>query len=141
MWKVLNENEKTFNRLQESLVISHEQLVIDDEIHRTAVRALEGFEIDEERLAVDAIDRVGPGNNFLTDPHTLKFLRGERYVPHLLYRGSREAWEAKGSKNFEKRANERAKAILQEHQPNPLPEEMSRALDDLVRVALNDLGT
>ncbi len=87
-----------------------------------------------------AIDRVGPGGNFLADPHTLKVLRGERYVPRLLYRDSREAWEAKGSKNFEKRANERAKAILQKHQPNPPPEEMSKALDDLVRMALNDLG-
>lgn len=126
--------------IQESLVISHEQLVIDDEIHRTVARALEGLEIDEERLGMDAIDRVGPGGNFLADPHTLKFLRGERYMPHLLYRDSREAWEAKGSKDFEKRANERAKAILQKHQPNPLPEEMGKALDDLVRVALNDLG-
>ena len=125
--------------IQQSLVISHEQLVIDDEINRIAFRAVEGFEIDEEHLAVDAIARVGPGGNFLADEHTLKFLRGERYVPSLLYRDSREAWEAGGSKTLVERAREKAMAILQEHQPNPLPEDVSQALDDLVSDALRSL--
>jgi len=125
--------------IQESLVISHEQLVIDDELHRTVVRALDGFEVDEERLGMEAINRVGPGGNFVADPHTLKFLRGERYLTHLLYRNSREAWEASGSKDFEQRAKERAKAILREHQPNPLPEDIGKALDELVNDALRNL--
>lgn len=56
--------------MQQSMVISHEQLVIDDEINRTAFRAVEGFEIDAERLATEAIARVGPGGNFVADPHT-----------------------------------------------------------------------
>jgi len=125
--------------MQQSLVISHEQLVIDDEINRIAFRAVEGFEIDEERLAAEAIARVGPGGNFLADPHTMKFLRGERYVPSLLYRNSREAWEEGGSKTFVERAREKARAILQEHEPNPLPEDVSRDLDDLVSDALRSL--
>ena len=125
--------------IQESLVISHEQLVIDDELHRTVVRALEGFEVDEERLGLEALDRVGPGGNFVADPHTLKFLRGERYPTRLLYRNSREAWETSGSKDFEERARESAKAILREHQPNPLPEDIGKALDELVNDALRRL--
>ncbi len=125
--------------IQESLVISHEQLVIDSEINNTVVRALEGFEIDEERLAVEVIARVGPGGNFVADEHTLKFLRGERYVPSLLYRGSRETWEESGSKSFVERAREKAMTILQEHEPNPLPEDVSKALDELVSHALKSL--
>jgi len=125
--------------MQQSLVISHEQLVIDDEINRIAFRALEGFEIDDERLAADAIARVGPGGNFVADEHTLKFLRGERYMPSLLYRNSREAWEASGSRTFVERAKEKAMTILQEHRPNPLPEDVSKALDDLVSHALKSL--
>ena len=88
---------------------------------------------------MEAINRVGPGGNFVADPHTLKFLRGERYLTHLLYRNSREAWEASGSKDFEQRAKERAKAILREHQPNPLPEDIGKALDELVNDALRNL--
>jgi trimethylamine--corrinoid protein Co-methyltransferase len=125
--------------MQQSLVISHEQLVIDDEVNRTVFRAVEGFEIDEERLAAEAIGRVGPGGNFLAEPHTIKFLRGERYVPSLLYRDSREAWEESGSKTFVERAREKARAILEEHEINPLPPDTRQALDEYVSDAFKSL--
>lgn len=125
--------------MQQSMVISHEQLVIDDEINRTAFRSVEGFEIDEERLATEAIARVGPGGNFVADPHTYKFLRGERYTPSLLYRNSREAWEASGSTTFVERAKEKAMSIIQEHEPAHLPDDISKALDEFVRHVLKTL--
>jgi len=126
--------------MQQSLVISHEQLVIDDEINRIAFRAVKGFEIDEERLAVNVIDRVGPGGNFVADGHTFKFLRGERYEPTLLYRNSREAWVESGSKTLVERANEKTKAILEEHEVTPLPEDTRKALDEYVNDVLKSLG-
>ena len=122
--------------MQQSLVISYEQLIIDDEINRTAFRAVQGFEIDEERLGANVISKVGPGGNFVAEEHTLKYLRGERYVPSLLYRDSREAWEASGSKTFVARAKDRALSILEEHQPNPLPEDISKELDKHVAKVL-----
>jgi trimethylamine--corrinoid protein Co-methyltransferase len=125
--------------IQETLTISHTQLVIDDEINKTCFRALEGFLVDEGRLAVDAIARVGPGSNFLADEHTLEFLRGERYTPALFYRGSRQSWEADGWKTFRTRAKEQAKALLEEHEPNPLPEDIGKALDEYVRDAFKAL--
>lgn len=125
--------------IQQSLVTSHEQLVIDSEINNIVVRALEGFEMDEERLGAEAIARVGPGGNFVADPHTLKFLRGERYTPSLLFRNSREAWVAGGSRTFLERAREKARTILAEHRPSPLPEDVGKALDKLVAEALRHL--
>jgi len=127
--------------LQQGLSFSHIKLVIDDEIHSTTLRILEGFKVDEEYLGANAIARVGPGGNFLADEHTMKFLRsGERYVPNLLYRQARETWEAEGLKNFQERAKERALTILKEHQPAPLNEDVSKALDDLVSDALRLLN-
>jgi trimethylamine--corrinoid protein Co-methyltransferase len=126
--------------LQQSLVTSMEQLVIDSEVNRTVVRALQGFEVDEGRLAAEAIARVGPGGNFVQDEHTLKYLRGERYFPSpLIYRNSREAWMAAGAPDFEKRANEIARAILKEHKPEPLPEDIGKALDKLVSDSMKRL--
>lgn len=125
--------------MQQSLVISHEQLVIDSEINQIAFRAVEGFPTDEDRWAVDAIARVGPGGNFVADPHTLQFLRGERYVPSLLCRDSREVWEAAGSSTLVERAREKAVAILHEHEPNPLSDDVSKALDELVSHALESI--
>ena len=126
--------------IQESLVISHEQLVIDDEVQRTVFRALQGFEISDERLGLKAIDRVGPGGNFLAEEHTLKFLRGERYLPKLLFRNSREAWETGGSKNFEQRAKERAIELLRTYQPKPLAADTEKELDGFVKSSLKSLG-
>jgi trimethylamine--corrinoid protein Co-methyltransferase len=126
--------------LQETLSISLAQLVMDDEINKICFRALEGFAIDEERLAVEAIGRVGPGNNFLADEHTVKFVRGERYTPELFYRGSVEGWEKAGRKMFRDRAKEKAKAILKEHEPHRLPEEVAKELDGYVDSAFESLG-
>ena len=118
--------------IQQGLTFSHEQLVIDDEIHKIAFRALDGFDVDLEHMAVEVIKRIGPGGNFVADDHTLKFLRGERYMPGLPYRGIREAWEEGGKKSMLDRAKERVITILLEHQPNPLPEDLSKELDDFV---------
>ncbi len=125
--------------IQETLTISHAQLVMDDEINKTCFRALEGFLVDDERLAVEAITRVGPGGNFLADDHSVKFCRGERYTPALFYRGSREGWEEGGWKTFRDRAKETAKAILQEHKPKLLPEDVGKELDAYVEYALKSL--
>ena len=100
---------------------------------------MEGFEVNAERLAREVIDRVGPGGNFVADPHTYKFLRGERFEPTLQYRNSREAWEETGSKTMVDRAKEKALAILEEHQPNPLPEDIRKELDEFVPKALKSL--
>jgi trimethylamine--corrinoid protein Co-methyltransferase len=122
--------------IQQSLVISHEQLVIDSEVNKTVIKALEGIPVDADRLGMDAIDRVGPGGHFLDDAHTLKYLRAERYMPSLLYRDSREAWDAGGSTSFVDRAKEQAQAILAEHQANPLPDDVGDALDAYMASAL-----
>jgi trimethylamine--corrinoid protein Co-methyltransferase len=126
--------------IQETLSISLAQLVMDDEINKICFRATEGFSVDKERLAVDAIERVGPGNNFLADEHTVKFCRGERYTPELFYRGSIEGWEAEGRKMFRERAKDKARKILKEHKPNPVPEDIGKALDDYVKHAFKTLG-
>ncbi len=85
---------------------------------------------------MDAIESVGAGGNFLADEHTIKFLRGERQLPQILYRNSRDLWEAEGSKGFKERAKERARDIIRNHKPNPLPDDTTKALDDLVSDAL-----
>jgi trimethylamine--corrinoid protein Co-methyltransferase len=126
--------------MQQSLVTSHEQLVIDSEINKTVTKALEGITVDEARLGMDAIARVGPGGNFLADGHTLKFLRTERYKPALLYRDSREAWTSGGGKRFVERAADMARTILAEHEVNPLPEDVAQALDEYTETTLKSLA-
>jgi trimethylamine--corrinoid protein Co-methyltransferase len=125
--------------LEQNLIVSPIQLVIDDEIHGIVNRALEGFEVSDETLAVDAIARSTIEGNLLTDKHTLKHLRMGRYMPRLITRDARAAWEATGSKNMATRAKERAQELLQTHQPIPLDKDVTRLLDEVIAEAASEL--
>jgi len=68
--------------LGSSSVLSLEQIVIDLDLVLAARRFVEGIIVNTERLALEAIRRVGPGGHYLEDEHTIRFMRsGERFVP------------------------------------------------------------
>lgn len=125
--------------VEQGLVISYSQLLIDDELHGMVNRALEGFRVDDDTLAVDAISRSVAEGNFLMDEHTLSHLRSERYRPRLLTRQSRAIWASQGAKDMKARATERAWELLQTHEPTPLAEDVARAVDELVAEAAGEL--
>lgn len=91
---------------------SLEQAVIDDEIVGMAMRALRGIELTPETLAVEAIDRVGPGGHYLTDPLTLQYMRSENFQPRVSERRNRAAWEEAGRQDTRQRAAARAARLL-----------------------------
>ena len=79
------------------------------------------FEVNDEMLALDAIDRVGPGGHYLMDEHTLHHMRTEHFYPPTVFdRQERELWEQDGSVDAWYRAKEIARRILIEHKPKPL---------------------
>ncbi len=109
------------------------QLVIDDEIVGMTKRILQGFEINDDTLGLDALARVGPGGNFLSDEHTLKYFKTEYYRPRIFNRGTREIWQSKGGKDLNENARERAKTILREHKPAPLADDVVKELDSIIK--------
>ncbi len=91
---------------------SLEQAVIDDEIVGMAMRTLRGIELTSDTLAVEAIDRVGPGGHYLTDPLTLQYMRSEYYQPCVSDRRNRTAWEDAGRQETRQRAAARVARLL-----------------------------
>ncbi|RLG40761.1 MAG: hypothetical protein DRO05_05565 [Thermoproteota archaeon] len=67
--------------LESALTYSYEQLVIDNEIPGMCNRAIRGIEVNDETLALDVIEKVGPGGHYLTQKHTLKHVMTEYYLP------------------------------------------------------------
>ena len=55
------------------------------------------LEIDDETLALDLIDEIGPDGQFLETEHTRRHYR-ERWYPKLFERDNYDRWVAKGSK-------------------------------------------
>jgi len=113
---------------------SLEKLVIDNTICGMALRLMEGVRVDDETLAVDLIRKVGPGGIYLTEKHTLEWFRKEQFIPsELIDRQERSAWNAAGSKDIVQRAREIVEKTLKEHEPESLPHDIEKDLDNVMR--------
>jgi trimethylamine--corrinoid protein Co-methyltransferase len=110
-------------------------LVLDNDLIAAVRRLMRGIEVSDETLGMDAIQRVGPGGNYLTDEHTLKYFRREYFVPKTANRFVRGVWEGKGSPDATELARQRARKLLAEHQSEPLDEKLLAELDRIVAAA------
>lgn len=119
--------------MEGALTISKESLIIDDEIIGALYRALEGIDVNETTLALDVIDRVGPGGHYLGQRHTMQFLEQEQFIPWLSDRQTREKWDEAGAKGVVERAHERVEQILAEHQVDSLDAGVEAELERIVR--------
>ncbi len=118
---------------------SLENLVISDELIGYARRIVRGIEVNDDTLATDVIDRVGPGGHFLGDEHTMKYFKSETWYPELFQRVFYDNWEMNGEKTLFDRANEKVKDILENYQPEPLPDDVVKRLDEIVERAENKM--
>jgi len=108
--------------LESMLAVAYEQFIIDNDISGMVLRALQGIEVNDDTLALDVINRVGPGGNYLTQRHTLKYARSDEfYIPNGADRDSRVAWEKSGRKDARERAREIARGILNQERPKLIP--------------------
>lgn len=105
--------------LESGLSGSLAQLVICDEIVSFVKSFLQPVEIDDETLALDLIDQLGPDGSFLNTDHTRKHFR-ERWYPSLIERFNYGQWQAKGGKTLAQRAADQVDKILSTHKPLPL---------------------
>jgi trimethylamine--corrinoid protein Co-methyltransferase len=105
--------------IESGLTCSLEMMVVCDEIIGCVRELLSPFDISPETLALDVIDRVGPGGDYLGDPHTLRHFR-ECWSPAILDRRTHRTWASAGSPGAIDTARKRAREILENHVPEPL---------------------
>jgi len=120
--------------LDSHLTSSYDLVVLCDEVIAMAKRMMQGILVDEETLALDVIDRVGPGGHFLVEDHTLRHFR-ENWYPRLMDRGDHASWQSKGGKRLAQVVNERVRELLATYQPEPLNSEVAAALNAIIRDA------
>ncbi|MCD4699511.1 MAG: trimethylamine methyltransferase family protein, partial [Phycisphaerae bacterium] len=107
--------------------IAPEQIVLDADLYRAVESMLKGMTIDDERLAYDAIKRVGPGGSFLADEHTVSWMRDEYYYSDVINH------EGENGKSMLDRAHEKVEQILADYQPT-----VSEKVRDDLEKFLND---
>ncbi len=125
-----------------ALVASYENLVIDNELSSIIQHTVRGLDVDEDKMAVHVIEEVIEKEiNFLEHKHTRKHLRaGELWKPIISQRQTFEEWEAKGCRRFENVARDRAKELLAVHEVEPLSPEVDAELDKIIASAQKTLA-
>ncbi len=121
------------------MALDYGKLVMDDEINTIIKHIVKGIEVTEETLSVDLIKAVGHTGNYLTHPSTFKHC-ADGMNPKLMNRVNYERWQSEGATDLYQRALDRAKHILETHEPDALPPQTQKEIDEIIRETETELG-
>ncbi len=110
-------------------VVSPSFMVLVDEVLHMVKQYMQGIEVSEETLALDLIDRIGPGGHYLNEYHTMRHFRKVWY-PDLFDRTIYDDWQKQGAKRFEERLRKKTLKVM-DHRPVLLPPEIIKELDKM----------
>ncbi|THB81349.1 MAG: hypothetical protein D3926_02455 [Desulfobacteraceae bacterium] len=99
------------------MICSPEMLVMGDEICSMARHLLRGMNINADTLATEVIDQIGPGGNYLQNPHTFKHFRKEAWFPKIMDRQYHDNWLKAGKPTTQDKVRDRLSKILDTHKP------------------------
>jgi trimethylamine--corrinoid protein Co-methyltransferase len=115
---------------------SLEMITMANELIAMSRFFVEGIPVNEDTLALEAIERVGrgsPGSIFLMDDHTYEHFMRSMFLPDLLDRSRYDSWQAAGSMDLYKRCNAEAKRILEQHEVIPKPDEVLQEINGILQ--------
>ena len=108
-------------------LVSPAFMVLVNEILHNVNQFMKGLPVTDETLAIDLIDRVGPGRHYLQEDHTMAHFREVRYSK-LFDRTVYDQWVEAGARNFDERLRELTREAMQ-HQPAQLDPAVVKELD------------
>jgi trimethylamine--corrinoid protein Co-methyltransferase len=108
-------------------LVSPTYMVLVNEILHNVNQFMKGLPVTDETLAIDLIDRVGPGGHYLQEEHTMEHFREVRYSK-LFERSVYDQWKEMGGKRFEERLRDLTQEAM-EHKPASLASDVIKELD------------
>jgi trimethylamine--corrinoid protein Co-methyltransferase len=125
--------------LESGITFDFGQLVLDCEFARMIKHTVQGFRVNDGTLALDVIKEIGSGGHYLMHPHTLEGMR-DQSRPELIDRQTREVWQQAGATNVYERAIAKAKWILENHTPDPLPDDILEKIRAIIDETEKEMG-
>lgn len=113
---------------------SLELLTMDDEIVGMVKIILGGIAVDDDTMAVDVMDRVGPGGHYLADDHTMAHFR-DFWRPTLIDRLRYDGWVEEGATSMGERIKKKVQVILADHKPEQLSSGVLQGIQAVVNKA------
>jgi trimethylamine--corrinoid protein Co-methyltransferase len=117
--------------LEAGLTTSPEMIVFSAEMIAMMRRFVQGFGLTEEDFALDLVDQVGPGGDFLAAGHTYEHFRSF-WQPQLFTRLRVEEWIAEGKLTLGDRLRERTLGLINDHQPEPLADNVQQEIQQIL---------
>lgn len=105
------------------------KVVLDAELAACTKKYLQPVVFDENTMAMDIMEKVGPGGHFVTQPHTLKHCRSEHIIPKVFQRISYDAWGKKEYPTAMSIAAEKAEEIISSYEKPDIDPAMEKELD------------
>jgi trimethylamine--corrinoid protein Co-methyltransferase len=118
--------------LESGLTIGYEKFVMDAEQCGALARVVEGLEVNDDQLAVDAYREAGTGTNFLGVGHTMQHFRSANFRAELADANSFEQWTEEGGKDMQQRAYEQWNRMLQDYEMPAMDPAIDEALLDFI---------
>lgn len=114
---------------------SLEMLVFQHEVIEYLERIAKSFDINDDKLALEVINQVGPGGTFLDNIHTLEHFRKELWMPKLLDRSCWTTWKETGDKSMADKLAEKVNQLLNEYVEQPLEDTVAKDVDKILESA------
>ena len=125
--------------LESGITFDYGQLVMDCEIARMIKYVVQGIEVTDDSLALDVIKEIGPGGHFLMHQHTFDLMKTQSQ-PEIIDRRARDVWQAAGATTAYERAVKKAQWILENHEPEPLPDDVLKTIRSIVVETEKEMG-
>jgi len=106
-------------------------MAIDNDLIGFIRAATAPVNVTEETLALDVVEELGPTGDYLGHSHTYQHFR-EPYYSDLADKRQYDDWLDQGGSTMEERAARQVEEILEDHEPEPLPEDVQRELQAIV---------
>ena len=107
-------------------------MVIDADQLSHLLALIEGLDVDDRALALDAIREVGPSGHFFGHRHTIEHYDSVFYRPMTAESGAWDQWFEEGRRDVEARAAGVAASLIDSCEPPPLDESVAQGLDEFV---------
>ncbi|MDQ2066570.1 trimethylamine methyltransferase family protein [Xinfangfangia sp. CPCC 101601] len=124
------------------LSMSYEKMVMDMDMCGALHAYLDGIEVNEDTLAFEALNELGPGQHLFSTQHTLRHYETAYWDSALDDNQPWETWDEQGGIDYAARANTRWKKLLAEYQAPAIDQGTDEALLDFIarrKAAVQDM--
>jgi trimethylamine--corrinoid protein Co-methyltransferase len=126
--------------MEGGLHAGYEKMILDAELLGMVEAFLEPVVVDEDTLAFEAMEDVGPGGHFFGTAHTQARFKTAFHKPLLSDWRNYESWEEAGSPQAPEKANKIWKQLLAAYEPPPLDPAIREELDAFVARRVEEGG-